>query len=198
MKRLWVIAWIVVGLGCNRAQTASTATQPSTNAQPSAVTIEPATAPATEPVARAPSVILIDQKPASFPPALLQIRDRDGQLTAILMSDDPKDAINEDYHGNSFYIEMPLEVTDVKDLPNFVYRYSSPSSEKTDSPNGIFLDGNRLQLQPSSMQARFSGDDSSMTVVLSGQFLQFPTREETTEVKHVAVVGQLQAVVKQK
>jgi hypothetical protein len=193
-----VIALVAVMVGCNRAQTAGPTTQQSGTAQTSAATIEPTSAPATEPVVRAPSVILIDQKAYSFPPALLQIRNRDGQLTAILMSDDPKDAINEDYHGNSFYLEMPLEVADVKDLPDFVYRYSSPTSEKTDSPNGIFLDGNRLQLQPASIQAMFSGDANLMTVTLSGQCLQFQTREDTQEAKHVGVMGQLQAVVKQK
>ena len=159
--------------GCSRSQTAGPTSQPTGNAQVSSATIPPAAPPTTAPIVRTPATILIDQKPLPFPPAVLQIRNRDGQLMAVLMSDDPKEAINEDYHGNSFYLEMPLEITDEKDLADYVYRYDSPSSDRTDSPNGIFLDGNRQQLQPATMQVKFQGDENSMQILLSGQFLQF-------------------------
>src|SRR4051794_29023465 len=176
MRRLPLIALVALLVGCDRAQTAGPATQPAGTAQASAARIASANSPTTAPAERAPSVVLIDQKTYTFPPAILQVRNRDGQLSAVLMSDDPKDAIDDSYHGNSFYLEMPLEITEVKDLPTYIYRFVSPSSDRTDSPNGIFLDGNRLQLQPQQIQVKFDGDESTMTLMVSGYFLQFETR----------------------
>lgn len=190
-------AMIALLVSCDRAQTAGPATQPAGNPQASAARITPAN-PSTAPAERAPSVILVDQKPYTFPSAILQIRNRDGQLSAVLMSDDPKDAIDDNYHGNSFYLEMPLELTDLKELPTYIYRYASPTSDRTDSPNGIFLDGNRLQLQPQQIQVKFEGDESNMTLMLSGQFLQFETRDDTVIPKHVVVRSSLLAEVRKK
>jgi hypothetical protein len=194
------VSTIVLGaalLGCDRSQTAGSATQPSGNPQTSAAHIAPATAPTTGPVARAPSILLLDQKPITFPPAIVQLRTRDGQMMAILMSDDPKDAIEDNYHGTSFYIEMPLDITDQKDLADYVYRYAAPSTDRTDSPNGIFLDGNRVQLEPANMQVGFTaGEDGSMTVMLSGSFQRFETRDDTTSPNVVKVMAKLDALVK--
>jgi hypothetical protein len=196
------VSTIVLGavlLGCDRSQTAGPATQPSGNPQTSAAKIPPATAPATGPVARAPSIVLLDQKPLTFPPAIVQLRTRDGQMMAILMSDDPKDAIDDNYHGNSFYIEMPLDITDQKDLANYVYRYTAPSTDRTDSPNGIFLDGNRIQLEPSRIQVGFTaGEDGSMAVMLSGDFQRFETRDDNASPNVVHVMAKLDALVKNK
>jgi hypothetical protein len=198
MRLILLLAAVGLLTGCERAQTAGPASQPAGNAQTSAARIEPAAPPTTEPAERAPSIVMIDQKRVTFPPAILQVRNRDGQLTAILMSDDPKDAINDNYHGNSFYLEMPLEVTDLKDLPSDVYRYTSANSERTDSPNGIFLDGNRLQLQPADIQVKFEGDNSPMNVTLAGQFLQFETHDDTIAPKRVAVIARMDVDVKKK
>ena len=198
MRTVPILMLVGLLIGCERAQTAGPATKPAGNAQASSAVIQPANPPATAPAEPAPSVVLVDQKPIIFPPAILQIRNRDGQFTAILMSDDPKSAIDENYHGNSFYLEMPLEVTDVKDLPSYVYRYVAPNSDRTDSPNGIFLDGSRLQLQPSQMQVKFEGDDSSMSVLLSGQFLQFETRDDTIAPTRVQVMSKLEPQLKKK
>ena len=198
MRSVPILVLVGLLIGCERAQTAGPATQPAGNAQASSAVIQPANPPATAPAEPVPSVVLVDQKPIAFPPAILQLHNRDGQLTAILMSDDPKSALDENYHGNSFYLEMPLEVTDAKDLPSYVYRYVAPTSERTDSPNGIFLDGNRIQLQPSQMQVKFEGDESSLSVMLSGQFLQFETRDDTTPPVHVQVTSKLEPQMKKK
>src|SRR2546430_13235265 len=157
LRGLAFLALIALAVGCDRAQTAGPATQPNGTPQTSSARIAAVNPPATAPAERAPSIVLVDQKPYTFPPAILQIRNRDGQLSAVLMSDDPKDAIDDNYHGNSFYLEMPLEIAELKDLPTYVYRFVSPSSDRTDSPNGIFLDGNRLQLQPQQIQVKFDG-----------------------------------------
>jgi hypothetical protein len=190
---------VLVGLliGCDRAQTAGPATQPAGNAQTSAAVIQPAS-PTTAPAEPIPAVVWVDQKSLTFPPAILQLRTRDAQLTAILMSDDPKSAIDDNYHGNSFYLEMPLGLNDPKELSSYIYRFDAPTSERTDSPNGIFLDGNRLQLQPSQLQVKFEGDEKSMGVMLSGSFLEFETRDDTAAPKQVRVVSKMEVQVKQK
>ena len=198
MRRFPLIALVALLVGCDRGQTAGPATQPAGNPQASSARIAAANPPATAPAQRAPSVVLIDQKPYTFPPAILQVRNRDGQLSAVLMSDDPKDAIDDNYHGNSFYLEMPLEITEVKELPTYLYRFVSPSSDRTDSPNGIFLDGNRLQLQPQQIQVKFDGDESNMSLMVSGYFLQFETRDDTIVPKRVLVRSSLEAEVRKK
>src|SRR3954464_5358149 len=122
VQRLWreevmrsVSILMLAGLliGCDRAQTAGPATKPAGNAQTSSARIEPANPPTTAPTERAPAVLLVEQKPLTFPPAILQISNHDGQLMATLMSDDPKAAIDDNYHGNSFYLEMPLQMSDL-------------------------------------------------------------------------------------
>lgn len=198
MRSFCAIAIFAFAVGCERAQTAGPATQPSGEPQKTSARIEAANAPTTGPVERAPSVVVIDQKPRQFPPAVLQLRNRDGQFTAILMSDDPKAAIEDDFHGNSFFLEMPLEISDVKDLSTYVYQYIAPSSDRADSPLGIFLDGNRLQLQPLQIQVKFDGDERSMSVMLSGQFIEFETRDDTTVPRQVQVLSKMLAEVKKK
>lgn len=198
MRSYLLLTIVLIAAGCERTPTARPATQPTGDAQVSSARIEAANPPATQPVERAPSVVLIDQKPRNFPPAILQLRNRDGQLVAVLMSDDPKSAIDDNYHGNSFYLEMPLEISDAKDLPGYVYRYVAPTSERTDAPDGIFLDGTRLQLQPQNVQAKFDGDEGSLVVIVSGQFLEFETREETTLPQRVSVIAKLAVEVKRK
>ena len=196
--RFFPILLLGVMIGCDRGQQAGPASQPAGNPQPSAAHIEPANTPTTGPIERDPAVVMIDQKPITFPPAILRVRNRDGQLTAVLMSDDPKQAIDDNYHGNSFYFELPLDVSDAKQLPNsdpFVYK--APSSEANDSPNGIFLDGNHIRLQPSMMQIKFENADPGLVVVLSGQFLQFETRDDTLAPQHVQAAARLDAVVKE-
>lgn len=203
MKRIaFILACATVVAGCNRQQATGPATRPAQ--QPAVVavqqqpTVKATTGPATTNVSRPPSVVLIDQKRYEFPPAILQIRNKDGQLTATLMSDDPKDAISENYHGNSFYIQMPLETTDINDLSDSPWRFSDQSGERSDSPNGIFLDGNRVQLQPSLAQIKFSGKPPMMTATISGRFAQFDTKDDSQLATTVNVIGEFEAEVREK
>ena len=197
MKSVPILLLVGLLIGCERAKTAGPASRPAGTAQTSAARIEPAN-PTTAPIERAPSVIVVEQKPLTFPPAILQIRNHDGQLSAILMSDDPKTAIDDNYHGNSFLLELPLELNDLKELSSYVYRYEAPSSERVDSPYGIFLDGGRLQLEPLQMQVKFEGDDASMGAIITGNFLEFETRDDTVVPKRVKVTSKMEAEVKKK
>ena len=76
---------------------------------------------------------MIDQKRVEFPPAILQLRQKDERLSALLLSDDPKDAIDDNYKGNSFYMHMPVDAADVKDLTSTAWHYQAPSSERSES-----------------------------------------------------------------
>src|SRR5581483_11338557 len=192
MRRVTMLLWVGLVWGCNRPQTAGPTSQPAGTARQSSARIEPANPPATAPAERAPTFVYIEQKQLTFPPAILQVQNRDNQCNAILMSDDPKSAIEDNYHGNSFYLEMPLMVSDPKDLPSYSYQYQAPTSDRTDSPDGIFLDGNRLQLQPLMMQVKFEdAGGGAIEVTLKGTFLEFDTRDDTVPAKKVNVVSQI-------
>src|SRR5258708_6843767 len=87
--------------GCDRSQPAS-APPPATQASP---VIAPATAPATTTASTQPvnSVINIGDRMTAFPPARLRVESDGQHLVALLFTDDPKDALKDNYTGNSFY-----------------------------------------------------------------------------------------------
>jgi hypothetical protein len=149
-------------------------------------------AASTEP---SPAYIAIDQARYEFPPAKLRLRSRGNGVSALLMSDDPPAAIRDDYTGNSFYLEIELAVRDVSDLAGTVIRYQAPSSQRVDSPNGIFLEGGRKQLQPLDVRAEFSGTAPILTVHLSGTFLMFDTQDHRTPDRSVPVRSEMLARV---
>jgi hypothetical protein len=144
--------------------------------KPAAVAIPapPASAPSTEPADTQPSVALIQVNGHSsvFPPARLRV-ERDGDhLAATLFSDDPREALKDNYAGNSFYLRMDLDISDPAAIEQTIWHYQAPSSsQRADSPYGIFLAGRKTQLQPYNVSARFRREASgAITVFLAGQF----------------------------
>jgi hypothetical protein len=189
--------------GCDRKGAAPTAAPSAAKrqatSQPTAPTDDGDTSVASAasvPTTQPRSVILIDQKRYEFPAAILQIRQKGERLSALLLSDDPKDAIDENYHGNSFFLHMPVDAADIKDLTSTAWHYVAPSSERSDTPDGIYLDGNRRQLEPSNITVRFQGDKPAMEIDLSGTFLMYDTRDENAAPKVANVNGHLVAQVK--
>jgi hypothetical protein len=188
--------------------TQTTTTSPSAGA--TTLPVAPAAAaattnPTTEPsTARPRAVMAIDQRRYEFPPAILRVKHKNEKLLVLLMSDDPKDALDDNYAGNSFYLEMPVEAADLKDLSSAVWNYAAPSSERSDSPDGIFLDGNKQQLQASNVTVRFEADATdpehpkAMAVDITGTFLMFDTHDDNVPAKLVPVVAHLAAEVKLK
>ncbi len=136
---------------------------------------QPATAPATEPATQpALTSLLINQLFRQFPGARLRIETADDHVTAILYSSDPPAAINDDYTGNSYYLKMPLE--DVKNpaaIDGAQWRFKSISSDRSDSNDGIFLNGFRHQLQPIDLLVRFESAGSRIRVRLAGEFMDY-------------------------
>lgn len=158
--------------GCDKSAPTSTTT-PSAPASPvvQGPTTAPTTAPATQP---AVSSMLINQLFAAFPGAELRLETDGDHLTAILYSADPPTAINNDYSGNSYYLRMSLEqVKDASGLNGAEWRFKALSSDRSDSHDGIFLNGTREQLQPIDVIVRFETIPQGVRVRLAGEFMEF-------------------------
>jgi hypothetical protein len=192
-----------VAAGCER-QTAppppaaahAPATQPARNNTIPPLPKATAQASSTEPAQPTPAYMEIDERRVEFPPARLRVATRSGGVSALLMSDDPPQAINDDYRGNSFYLEMELPVQSTGDVSGTIARYEARTSERVDSRNGIFLDGGRLQLQPFDVSIEFDGTAPLMTTTISGTFLKFDTQDERSIPQLVSVRGQMFAAVR--
>ncbi len=134
-----------------------------------------ATVPATAPATSQASISLINVNNHStvFPPARMRIERDNDHLIATLFSDDPREALKDNYTGNSYYLRMELDVDDVANLSQAQWHFQLPSSDKhEDSPYGIFLAGRQTQIQPYDVRAVFrrAAGSETVTVLLSGQF----------------------------
>jgi hypothetical protein len=188
--------------GCDKKQTAPVASAPATT-QSTSVAVKPAPMPkpATTTVAStepSPSIIVIDNQRIEFPPARLNLQLRDDKVHALLLSDDPPTAISENYTGNSYYIEISCDDLDnVDNVPGSSYELRSPqSTELVDSPDGIFLDGGKKQLQPQSVKVEFESAGEKMAVRITGTFVMFDTQDENVPAKQVPVSARLFATIK--
>lgn len=187
MRRLVILCIALSILGCDRGPVASS-TAPARDEQTPAQGIA-ATAPATT----RPAGMLIDQRRIEFPPAMLRLRDRGDSLTAILYSDDPKDAIDDNYTGNSFYFDMALDISDPRELAAARWHFKASSSERAETVSGIFLGGRKQHLQASDVTVEFSGADSPVTVFLAGTFLLFDADDESQPPRVIPVTAELSA-----
>jgi hypothetical protein len=185
-------ALILLG-GCGKSQTAATS-----NSSPP----PPATQPATQPLTAAPATapepafVAIDQRRYEFPPAKIVWDAKDGRGMATLYSDDPRSALENKYAGNSFYLQMDMELGDTKpadDKPmdGARWTYRAPSSERSESPTGIYLEGQHWQLQPVDVQAQLEQTGDGVTAYLAGTFLMFDSTNENDHGKIVQVAARL-------
>ena len=120
--------------------------------------------PATsKPAAEKPSSqMMINGVLVNFPEAKLLVRKEGDKLNAFLVSNDPPEVINPTYQGNRYYFGMALDaVDDVKNLADAEFRYKAPTAESQETPNGIFLDGNRQHLEPYDIQVTFDKDGTA-------------------------------------
>jgi hypothetical protein len=130
-----------------------------------------------KPAAEKPSSqMMINGVLVNFPEAKLLVRKEGDKLTAILVSNDPPEVINPTYQGNRYYFEMALDGTDdVKNLADAEFRYKAPSADESqDTPNGIFLDGDRQHLEPYDIRVTFDKDGDHLVAEIRGQFIYFP------------------------
>jgi hypothetical protein len=141
----------------------------------------------------------IDGTMVLFPAAKLRVDHADGKIVARLFSDDPKGALEANYVGNSFYLQLPLDEDDAKDvksaadLSGVALKYQNPTHERDDTPYGIFLEGRRWVLQPADVNVTFAGAASPLDVQLSGKFLLFDSNDDTAKPKTAEVTAKLSA-----
>ena len=227
----WVAAglvalWLLVG--CERRPAAGPSTGGDGDGNSSAAAASPATRPATGPATTAPAevVLTIEGAVEVFPPARLRLDEQDDRVVALLFSDDPPAALNEDYDGNSFYLQLPLDVASAAEIGAATYQFKADTSEKSDGPHGIFLQGSKWHLQPEDVRIVFrvpgdagaaaprdgapaDGDApttpaekattlpaSPVTVVIAGTFRMFDTDNPRLPGAIVPVAGELQATVR--
>jgi hypothetical protein len=128
-----------------------------------------------KPVEKPQSQMLINGVLVNFPEAKLLVRKEGDKLSAFLVSNDPPEVINPTYQGNRYYFEMALDaVDDVKNLAEAEFRYKAPTAESQETPNGIFLDGDRQHLEPYDIQVTFDREGDHLVADIRGQFIYFP------------------------
>jgi hypothetical protein len=187
--------------GCDKgpAQTATPTTVPSTpimqmpQTQPVTVWVLDATQPVTDVSAAA---ISIGQKEFWFPQAVLRLESSRGRVNARLSSDDPPEAIQDNYHGNSFDLIMSLPISEAGQIDQATWNYATAATPQDESPHGIFLDGQRRRLHPENASATFQRDGDKVVVLLNGWFLMYDTTGmERAAPMRVFVQGRLEATV---
>ena len=138
-------------------------------------------------------IMMINQQPVQFPPARLRIKSADGKVSALLYSDDPKDALNNNYTGNGFYFSLALDVADAH-FDHATWVHQSESSDRTDTPYGIFLDGHRRQLQPLDVRIRLlPAASGGMKIEMAGTFLSVDPQDDLAATQVIPVAAWLLA-----
>jgi hypothetical protein len=128
-----------------------------------------------------------------FPPARLRLNVKgDDGASAMLFSDDPKEAISKNWAGDRYYFQMDLPyVQGLQQLDGARFGYQMSPNEQEESPNGVFLKGDRYHLEPANAVIRFDGAPPHVTVQVWGQFLQY----DSTDPKSPPVVVTVQGVL---
>lgn len=198
MQRAWLAAVIVAGMavvGCDRpAKTPAAPPNAST-----AGTDPDVPAAATQPTSRPTQAYLyIDGKAVKFPPAIIAVVMLEPHLELLLHTDDPPEALSAKYEGNRFYLPIKAGPISFDELTGSEIPIRAASLERQDTPNGIFLDGDRWQLQPYDVRIAFAANGrDSLMISISGQFVQHSTTSMGPP-KVVQVEGVMAAELKRK
>lgn len=181
--RIGMLAACAVGavalIGCDKPQARKTIVlNPTTRQTPIAVAPAvavvptPTTVPAATQAAKKVSHMQIGRMLAEFPEARLMVRKEGDKLSAFLVSNDPPEVLNPNYRGNRYYFEMALDgVGDIKNIAQADFVYKAGSAEAQDTPNGIFLDGDRQHLQPYDIRVVFDQEGDHLIADVRGSFL---------------------------
>jgi hypothetical protein len=180
---------LAVLIGCDNRSTSSNATSPGNQSS------QNASVPATMPTTRPAAVFTIDNKEIAFPAAKLVVTKKSTGVEAVLCSDDPPTAIEPTYRGNSFMIEMKLDIDDPADLTSTAWTFQAPKVAPQDSPNGIFLNGTGRELQPLDVKVTFTKQGDDIIASVDGKFLEFEAHDVAAPAETVGVSGKLDAVV---
>jgi len=185
-----VLLAMAVLIGCDDSDQA---TGPTTKPAVVTVTTRPADLLAETAVyhpTRPPSTLLLDGREVSFPAARLMVIGRGtGGVTLRLCSDDPPNAIDPGYVGNSYNLDMRIAIDHMTELPAAMWDFKSGGGD--DASNGIYLHGYRQQLHPGDVHATFTRNDNEMIVCITGTFLQTEASRPGAIPQRVQVVGYL-------
>jgi hypothetical protein len=185
-------------VGCDRGGGSPQSSQANSadTTQPSAPVASAAAQHATEP---ANSYLVINNHEESFPRAMLRITSTDGKVLARLYSDDPSGVLSGNQNVNTYDFDMALDdISDPADIAQAVWTSKSPSSQRQDTPYGIFLNGPQPQvLQPMDVTVKFWGQAPNVIVSVQGMFWLYSVGDETVAPPPtmVAVFGRLNATV---
>ena len=191
-----VCGLLIVGYYSGRS--GRSASNNSGNAAPPATQAAVATQPAaTEP---AQSILIINNQEQFFPRAMLRLTPSDGKCLARLYSDDPSGVLSGKQTVNSYDFDMSLDdISAAAQISQAVWNCKSPSSERQDTPYGIFLNGDTKQvLQPMNVTVHFAGQPPHVRVFIEGMFWEYPMSDEQMPAPPptmVAVFGSLDATV---
>jgi hypothetical protein len=198
-----VTTFSLVGGGCDKAEARKTIVLNPTTRQvhpeieaTQAAAVE---APKTDPATRAAttqfatkSVIYVDKVPYTFPPAKLVWHKEKGadKIRTLLCSNDPPDVVSPTYQGNRYSFEMMVDAVDsVADLSQADYVYRAPSQEPQDTPNGIFLDGDRTHLQPFEIRVTFERrEDKQIVAEIQGTFIRVSKGNRLGDIVRVSAI----------
>jgi hypothetical protein len=116
------------------------------------------------------AILEIDGRQTPFPGARLAVVDHRDGMTLRLCSDDPADAIDPGYAGNSFILDMRLAIDRVQDIPASTWDHKP--SDADDSVSGIFVNGYHDGLRPYDVHVSFQKSDDLMFANIEGTFLR--------------------------
>ncbi len=152
-----------------------------------------ATQPATRPTV---SALLIDRREQLFAPALLRLTRSDSKVVARLYSDDPASVLSGKQIVNSYDLEMVLPgISDPAEISGAVWTSRAASSNRQETPYGIFLNSDRQVLQPMDVTVRFTGRPPTVNVFIKGTFWMYHADDTERAPMSVPVIGAVQAEV---
>ena len=200
-------ATVSVGPGCDRDPALTKGKDPGGN-EPVLPATLPATRPADEAAARADASYLyfsypgrvtatgqpIENIPVRFPGARLHLTAKEGEpVRAMLFSDDPKEAISRDWAGDRYYFDVKLNTDSLEqvDGARWVKTSSAAAEDRDESGNGVFLKGDRVQLDPANVIVIVDGKLPQVQVTVSGEFLQYDANSPASPPQRVVVQGVL-------
>lgn len=212
-RQAWLVSGVAAVLGCaiagcNRSEQADHTPPPGQEpAVPAPVSVP---APATQPIspkAYLPSFLYIKEVPdprksqttevapadpavwgptVQFARARLSIVGKGGHaLSAVLFSDDPKEALKDNWTGDRYLFRMPLRINDRKAIDGYRYRWTNSLEGADETDSGIFLRGDSEHIEPVDLDVQFVVDGSTVKVWLGGLFKQFDPGTGETHWYHV-------------
>jgi hypothetical protein len=138
---------------------------------------------------RPPSFLTVDGKQVAFPAGKLAVlKNKPGDFRVRLCTDDPATALDPGYAGNSFLLDMKLNVDSVDKL-NTASWTGGPNDSDTEA--GLFLGGYRNPYHPQNVTVTFTGDPDDLSIYILGTFSHADPHDPFGPPRSVKVEGNL-------